>query len=184
MVDLGNDPLGFLTRCAREYGDIVPIRLGLTPACLITNPDYIEQVLKDWEKFIKSRGFRILKTLLGEGLLTTEGDSWLWQRRLAQPVFHQSRIQGYSEAMVDYAERMVNTWRDGEERNIHADMMRLTLNIVMKTIFSQDVDESEANAVARALDVTMNWFESKRRQGYLSIITSRALPIPDAYFGG
>lgn len=167
LLDLGNDPLGFLTRCAREYGDTVPIHLGLTPACLITNPDYIEQVLKDREKFIKSRGFRILKTLLGEGLLTAEGDSWLWQRRLAQPVFHQSRIQGYSEAMVGYAERMVNTWRDGEERDIHADMMRLTLNIVMKTIFSQDVDESEANAVARALDVTMNWFESKRRQGYV-----------------
>lgn len=167
LVDLGNDPLAFLTRCAREYGDIVPLRLGLTPACLITNPDYIEQVLKDREKFIKSRGFRILKTLLGEGLLTAEGDSWLRQRRLAQPVFHQSRIQGYGEAMVNYAERMVNTWRDGEERDIHADMMRLTLNIVMKTIFNQDVDESEANAVARALDVTMNWFESKRRQGYL-----------------
>lgn len=63
LVDLGNDPLGFLTRCAREYGDIVPMHLGLTPTCLITNPKYIEQVLKDRETFIKSRGFRVLKTL-------------------------------------------------------------------------------------------------------------------------
>ncbi|KYC34845.1 hypothetical protein WA1_49895 [Scytonema hofmannii PCC 7110] len=106
LIDLRNDLLGFLTRCAREYADIVPMRLGLTPACFITNPDYIEQVLRDREKFIKSRGFRILKTLLGEELLTDEGNSWLWQRRLAQPVFHQSRIQGYGKVMVNYAERI------------------------------------------------------------------------------
>lgn len=134
LVDLGNDPLGFLTRCAREYGDIVPMRLGLTPTCLITNPKYIEQVLKDRETFIKSRGFRVLKTLLGEGLLTAEGDSWLWQRRLAQPIFHQSRINGYARVMVNYAEQMLATWRDGETRDIHAEMMRLTLRIVMKTL--------------------------------------------------
>lgn len=167
LVDLGNDPLGFLTRCAGEYGDIVPLCLGLTPACLIASPDYIEQVLKDREKFIKSRGFRVLKTLLGEGLLTAEGDSWLWKRRLAQPVFHQSRIQGYGKVMVDYAERMLSTWHDGEVRDVHADMMRLALSIVMKTIFDEDVDEGESKTVAYALDVAMHWFESKRRQGYL-----------------
>jgi cytochrome P450 len=80
LIDLNNDPLGFLTRC-RDYGDIVPLRLGLTPACLLTSPDLIEQVLKDRDAFIKSRGFRVLKTLLGEGLLTAEGESWFWQPR-------------------------------------------------------------------------------------------------------
>lgn len=167
LVDLGNDPLGFLARCARDYGDIVPMRLGLNPACLITNPKYIEQVLKDRETFIKSRGFRVLKTLLGEGLLTAEGDSWLWQRRLAQPVFHQKRINGYARAMVEYTEQMLATWRDREIRDIHADMMRLTLKIVMKTIFNAQVDEGEAKTVAHALDVAMHWFESKRRQNFL-----------------
>ena len=54
LVDLGNDPLGFLTRCAYEYGDIVPLHLGLTPACLVANPDFIEQVLKDREKYQES----------------------------------------------------------------------------------------------------------------------------------
>jgi cytochrome P450 len=146
---------------------MVPLRLGLTSACLITHPDYIEQVLKDRDTFIKSRGFRVLKTLLGEGLLTAEGESWFWQRKLAQPVFHQKRIQEYGQVMVEYTERMVQTWQDGETRDIHQEMMRLTLSIVMKCIFNKDIDEGEAKTVAHALDVTMNWFESKRKQGFL-----------------
>lgn len=75
LLELGQDPLEFLTRC-RDYGDIVPLQLGLTPACLVTNPDYIEEVLKNRHDFIKSRGFRTLKSLLGEGLLSAEGESW------------------------------------------------------------------------------------------------------------
>ncbi|QIR37718.1 cytochrome P450 [Tolypothrix sp. PCC 7910] len=167
LVELGQDPLDFLTRC-RDYGDIVPLRLGLTPTCLLTNPEYIEEVLKNRESFIKSPGFRVLKTLLGEGLLTAEGESWLWQRRLAQPVFHQRRINDYGDIMVKYTDRMLQTWQDGESHDIHADMMRLTLAIVMKCIFNTDVDAGEAKVVANALDVTMHWFESKRRQNFLA----------------
>lgn len=166
LAQLGKDPLGFLTQCAREYGDIVPLRFGFTPACLITNPDYIEQVLKD-RNFIKGRGLRALRSLLGEGLLTSEGDSWFRQRRLAQPVFQQKRISGYGKVMVEYTEQMVNTWQDGQTRDIHEDMMRLTLNIVMKTIFNQDVSDGESQDIANAVDVAMDWFESKRKQGFL-----------------
>jgi len=167
LVQLGQDPLGFLTDCASQYGDIIPLRLGLTPACLLTNPDYIEQVLKDRDSFIKSKGLRALRSLLGEGLLTSEGESWFRQRRLAQPVFQQKRISGYGKVMVDYAEAMVNSWQDGQTRDIHEDMMRLTLNIVMKTIFNQEVNEGEAQDIANAVDVAMDWYESKRKQGFL-----------------
>ncbi|MBE9005624.1 cytochrome P450 [Fortiea sp. LEGE XX443] len=166
LFDLGQDPLSFLSAC-RDYGDIVPLRLGLTPTCLLTNPEYIEEVLKNREHFIKSRGFRVLKSLLGEGLLTAEGDSWFRQRRLAQSVFHQKRISGYGETMVDYTYRMLQSWQDGEVHDIHADMMRLTLEIVMKCIFNTDVNAGEAKVVANALDMTMHWFESKRRQNFL-----------------
>ncbi|MFN6483732.1 MULTISPECIES: cytochrome P450 [unclassified Nostoc] len=166
LFELGQDPLGFLSRC-RDYGDIVPLQLGLTLSCLVTNPEYIEEVLKNRNDFIKSRGLRALKTLLGEGLLTAEGESWFWQRRLSQPVFHQKRINGYSQIMVEYTNRMVQTWHDGETHDIHADMMRLTLQIVMKCIFSTDVDAGETKVVANALDVAMQWFESKRRQNFL-----------------
>ncbi|MGB3640751.1 MAG: cytochrome P450 [Rivularia sp. (in: cyanobacteria)] len=167
LLDLGNDPLGFLTDCGRNYGDIVPLQLGLTPACLIVNPDYIEQILKDRNSFIKSRGFRALKSLLGEGLLTNEGESWFRQRRLAQPVFHQKKINGYGKMMVEYSEAITENWVDGEIRDVHVEMMSLTLKIVMKCIFNQDVGEGEAKNVAHALDVAMNWFESKRKQNFL-----------------
>lgn len=167
LAQLGEDPLGFLTNCASKYGDIIPLRLGLKSACLLTNPDYIEQVLKDRDSFIKSRGLRSLRSLLGEGLLTSEGDSWFRQRRLAQPVFQQKRISGYGKAMVEYAEAMANSWQDGQTRDIHEDMMRLTLNIVMKTIFNQEVGEGEARDISHAVDVAMDWFESKRKQGFL-----------------
>jgi cytochrome P450 len=166
LIELGNDPLSFLSEC-RDFGDIVPLRLGLTTSCVLTNPDYIEQVLKDRDTFIKSRGFRVLKTLLGEGLLTADGESWFWQRRLAQPMFHQKRIDNYGKIMVEYTDRMLQGWHDGETHDIHADMMRLTLEIVMKCIFNADVDTGEAQAIANALDVAMNWFESKRRQNFL-----------------
>lgn len=171
LNELGADPLAFLTKCDRNYGDIVPLRLGPTPACLITAPNLIEAVLKNRNAFIKSRGFRALNRLLGHGLLTNEGDSWFRQRRLAQPIFHRKRIEGYGHTMVDYTQRMLDGWRDTdtEPRDIHADMMRLTLNIVMKTIFNQDVSTDEANTVAHALDVSMNWFDSKRRQNFFII---------------
>ncbi|MDZ8082484.1 MAG: cytochrome P450 [Nostoc sp. DcaGUA01] len=167
LLDFGRDPLGFLTKCANEYGDIIPIRLGLTPACLLTNPNYIEQVLKDTNLFVKSRSLHALKTLLGEGIITSEGDSWFRQRRLMQPVFHQKRITSYGDIMVAYTEQMLDTWQDGETRDVHREMMRLTLNIVMKTIFNRDLNEGQAQDVAHALDVTSDWFESKRQQNFI-----------------
>jgi cytochrome P450 len=167
LLDLGRDPLGFLTHCARNYGEIIPLRLGLTATCLLVNPEHIEEVLKDRDNFIKSRGFRVLKTLLGEGLLTNEGESWFKQRRLAQPVFQHKRIAGYGQTMVEYTEEMLSSWESGEIRDIHAEMMRLTLNIVMKCIFDRDVSEGEAQDVAHALDVSMDWFESKRKQNFV-----------------
>lgn len=174
LAELGEDPLGFLMQCDHTYTDIIPLRLGLTPACFVTNPDLITQILKSRDAFIKSRGFRALHTLLGNGLLTNEGDSWFRQRRLAQPAFHRSRIEGYGDLMVSYSQQMLSNWASNESgeaeqepRDIHTDMMRLTLNIVMKAIFNQDVSTGEAETIAHALDVTMNWFDSKRRQNFL-----------------
>ncbi|MGB3298490.1 MAG: cytochrome P450 [Phormidesmis sp.] len=173
LGELGENPLAFLTKCDRDYGDIVPLRLGPTPACLITHPDLIKEVLKNRTAFIKSRGFRALNRLLGNGLLTNEGDSWFRQRRLMQPVFHRKRIEGYGSIMVDYTEKMLNDWQsEGQPeapRDIHADMMRLTLNIVMKALFNQDVSTGEAETVAHALDVAMEWFDSKRRQNFFIV---------------
>lgn len=177
LKDLSRDPLGFLASTARDYGDLVPLQLGLQySSCLLSDPAGVEEVLKAPNLFVKSRVFRMLKGLLGEGLLTSEGESWFRQRRLVQPVFHQKRVQTYGEIMVQYTEQMLQAWQDGENRDVHVDMMRLTLNIVMKTIFNQDVTEGEASDVTAAMEESMSWFESKRRQGYIAL---EWLPLPE-----
>ena len=104
-----------------------------------------------------------LHTLLGQGLLVSEGETWFRQRRLAQPVFHQKRITDYGEVMVDYTNKMLATWRDGEIRDINVDMMRLTFNIVMKTLFSSDVSQERARDVAKAMSVAAEWFLARRK---------------------
>ncbi|MBD2778392.1 cytochrome P450 [Iningainema tapete] len=166
LAEYNQDPLGFLTRCAIEYGEIVPLRFGSYLACLLSNPNDIEEVLKNSLLFVKAKDLRIIHGLIGNGLLSSEGDFWQRQRRLVQPVFHQQRINSYGEIMVDYTERMLSTWHDGEIRDIHEQMMRLTLNIVMKTIFNQDVTEGEASSIAHALEVGLNWFDSQNKSGF------------------
>ena len=124
---LGKERLNFLTQCARGYGEIVPLRLGNTPALLLNRPEYIERVLNDRKTFIK-RG-NALRPLLGEGLITSEGESWFRQRRLIQPVFHQKQIASYAEVIVTLTEQMLSTWQNGEARDIHEDMMPVLENI-------------------------------------------------------
>ncbi|MGH9847761.1 MAG: cytochrome P450, partial [Blastocatellia bacterium] len=102
-------------------------------------------------------GLQRAKRLLGEGLLTSESEFHLRQRRLAQPAFHRQRIAGYATTMVEFATKMRDQWRPGETRDIAREMMRLTLAIAGKTLFGADVT-GEADEIGRALDVTMQAF--------------------------
>jgi len=157
------DPLAFLTAITSEYGDIVTMRFYKFRVFYVSHPDYIEEVLVNQaRKFIKGRILRANKGLFGNGLLTSEGDFWLRQRRLAQPAFHRARIAAYGETMVRFTERLIAGWRDGETRDIHAEMMRLTLQIVAKTLFDADVD-GEAQQVGHALEAIMDFNSDFRR---------------------
>src|SRR5262249_16845032 len=103
-VQFARDPLGFLTRCAREYGDVVRLKLGGDLTYLLAHPDPIEQVLRhNAHQFIKGKGTRLGLSPLGHGLLISEGDFWRRQRRLAQPAFTSQQIALYSEFMADAA---------------------------------------------------------------------------------
>ena len=158
----------------RHYGDIVTMRYYNFRVFFISHPDYIEQVLvTDNRKFIKGRILRKNKQLFGNGLLTSEGDFWLRQRRLAQPAFHRARIATYADTMVRFASRMASEWRGGETRDIHAEMMRLTLSIVAKTLFDADVDR-EAKRVGHALEAIMHLNSDFRKL----ILTPTWLPTP------
>ncbi len=161
IKEYGQDSLAFYTRCAREYGEIVPIQFENDLFCLLTNPEHITQVLRDRKLFIKAQDVQMLETFIGNGLLTSEGSFWQRQRRLIQPIFHQRRINTYGETMVEYTQRMLENWKAGDTLDISQEMMRLTLDIVMKTIFNQDIADGDAGNVAQALEETMSWFVEK-----------------------
>lgn len=160
---LRRDPLGFMTRAAREYGDIVCLRFFHIRTYLILHPDLIEDVLvKNAGKFIKGRVLRANRHIFGNGLLTSEGDFWLRQRRMMQPAFHRARIANYSSTMTDCATRLLESWKPGEQIDLHEAMMRLTLQIVGKTLFDADV-ERDAPQVGETLQVLLEYTADFRR---------------------
>jgi cytochrome P450 len=153
-----SDPLGFLKRTADKYGDLVYFRLGPQHVFLVNEPEYIRQILvTNQHNFTKSRALQRAKILLGEGLLTSEGDLHLRQRRLVQPAFHRPRLIGYSKVISEYAVRTRERWKVGETLDISSEMMHLTLAVVGKTLFSADV-EAEAPDIGEALTAILHMF--------------------------
>ena len=149
------NPLDYFTAMAQKYGDVSGMRIGKFRSLFINHPDLIEDVLvNNSRKYLKGRILRANKYLFGEGLLTSEGDFWLRQRRLAQPAFHRARVNAYAATMAEYAEQLIATWRNGEERDIHEEMMQLALRIVSKTLFDADVTR-DAKEIGETLDVLL-----------------------------
>jgi cytochrome P450 len=159
---LTQSPLVMFTELAR-CGDIVGIRVANFRNVFINHPDLIEEVLVTHSRrYIKGRVLRANRHVFGEGLLTSEGDFWLRQRRLAQPAFHRAQIASYAATMVEYAQRLLENWRDGEERDAHKEMMRLTLQIVGKTLFDADV-AGDAQDVGKSLELLLELGANFRR---------------------
>jgi cytochrome P450 len=161
------DPLGTLQRIAREYGDIVTIPIVSESRILLNHPDYIEQVtVIQQSKFHKSKLTKdVTGRLLGEGLLISEGDFWRRQRRLAQPAFQRNRINEYAASMVGSAEAHSKKWQDSEERDIAQEMMALTLEIAVRTLFGTTLP-GEARQVALSLEFLMRYSLRRARSPF------------------
>lgn len=155
------DPTGFLTRLARQYGDVVYFKLAGRDTFLLSHPDFVRDVLVTHDRsFIKSRGLQQARWLLGNGLLTSEGELHRRQRRLIQPLFHRQQIGRYADTMATYTDRLTGPacWQDGAMVDIHQEMMRLTLAIVGKCIFNQDI-EAEASEIGACMDILTRNFQ-------------------------
>ena len=175
LREFRHDPPAFLTKLAREHGDVVHFKLGPQDMYLLNHPDYIRDVLvTNNRNFVKSRGMQMAKKFLGESLLTSEGEFHRRQRRLAQPAFHRQRINSYADAMIDHAFRTRERWQDEETLDMWQEMMRLTLSIVGKTLFDADV-EAEATEIRKALTDVMQLFE--RITNPFSVLLDK-LPLP------
>ena len=170
------DPINTLSNIALEYGDISYFKLGRELVYLINNPDYIEKVLiYDHRNFKKGKRLQTAKAVLGEGLVTSEGDLHNRQRRLIQPIFHLKQIIVYSNTMTDYATRMRDRWKDGEIVDISEEMMRLTLGIICKSVLNYDI-ESEAQEVGKALTTVRKY--SKRLQSPIGHVLDKIPVLP------
>ena len=176
MPEFTRDSLAFVLKVAREYGDVARARFLYVDAYFVSRPDLIERVLvAENRNFIKPRSFRtpFFSRIVGQGLLTSEGDFWRRQRRLAQPAFHRDRISAYADEMTDSAERLIAGWRDAETRDLHEDMQRLTMEIVTRTLFSAQLDDADAKVIWEALAEIARPFS---RQATLKWIADNRLP--------
>jgi len=151
VTESRRDPLNFMIRLAREYGDLCSFRIGTERIFFVNHPDCVREVLVNhYDNFLKGGGKQRAKRFLGEGLLLSEGDLHRRQRQLAQPGFHRQRLAAYAREMSASGEHCSARWADGQTLDIWPEMQRLTLGIIGKTLFGADV-ESRDDEVGRAM---------------------------------
>lgn len=174
-VDYVRDPLGFLLRSARTQGDVALLRFIGMDVFLISSQEDIERVvIGEHRKLVKDRFTRDLSSLLGRGLLTSEGDYWRRQRRLAQPAFHRDRIAAYAKTMAEATSERLASWRAGSVIDVHEEMMQLTRDIVCRTLFGTQAGP-EMKAVNEALTVALDRFAEPL---YTLVPSLEKLPLP------
>lgn len=139
--EFANDPLDFCTRIAREYGDASSCRMGPMRAAFINHPRLVHEVLVTKAKSFRKepRTLEALRQVDGEGLVLTEGDFWLRQRRLLQPAFSPKRMGRYAELIVDRTRRRLDQWRVGETIEVVDEMTRLTVEIIAKVFYDTEL---------------------------------------------
>jgi cytochrome P450 len=158
LIRFRREPLSFIQRLTRQYGDFATFRMGGQNMFLANHPEYIREVLVTRNSnFAKGRALQRAKRLLGQGLLTSEGELHRRQRLLVQPAFHRQRIASYGQVMAEHADRASLRWKDGETLDIGHEMTRLTLGIVAKTLFDSEVD-SQADEIGEAMTCIMHMF--------------------------
>ncbi|MCW5710714.1 cytochrome P450 [Shinella sp.] len=176
IADFGRDQLGFVQRCRTDHGEIVSANFAGWPTLLVTDMDAIESILvKNHHSFTKnSLVWRQTRALFGDGLLTSEGELWQRQRRLAAPAFAGKQLAGYAPAIVAAADNTVGHWTDGDCFDMHPRMMGLSLRIAARTLFDSGVDD-EIAIVDRALNDLLREMESRIKR---PVLLPDALPLP------
>jgi cytochrome P450 len=161
LPEIRRDELDFLMKLVREHGDVVFLRVVNHPVYILSHPRDIETVLlTSSSNFIKSVFLRESKALFGDGLLTSDGALWQKQRRMLQPAFHHDHVLAFTEPMIKSTEHMLAAWKDGEERNVHEDMTRLTMEIIAKVLFGDEIT-SDAEQVCEAFRIFFEQYDNR-----------------------
>src|SRR5258706_6268034 len=154
--EIRHDPLRFALEMARQYGDVVRIRFLFWPTYLVNHPDGVKHVLQENRRNYSKDlyPYRVLKPLLGQGLVTNDGESWLRQRHLMQPAFHRKRVAAFGTLITGAAVTLLDQWHQDAGRDqpvdVAAEMLRLTLRIAGQALFNIDLSD-ETDVVGQAV---------------------------------
>lgn len=147
-VALLRDPLAFLADNSARHRGAFRFRLGPTLIHVLADADSVKHVFQDPARFTKTFAYDKVRPVLGQGLLTSEGEHHRSQRRLLQPAFVAQRIAGYAEPMVRLTRELLDEWEDpcerGETIDVAREMMKLTLRIVSSTLYGLDIRDDTA----------------------------------------
>jgi cytochrome P450 len=170
LLPLGRDILGCLDRWARELGDLYRVDAPGRRMWVVARPEEIERILVHGQYFMKAADVDHARPVLGNGLVTSEGELWMKQRRMMQPAFHKERVAAYGQRMVAVAEQTISTWKAASTRDLHRDAGVITLQIATDTLFGDD--EVSAEDVGKAVRSCLRRFD-----GVVALLPSW-LPLP------
>ncbi len=167
------EPLHFLMSMAREYGDIVHFRFGPHQVYQPHTPELVREILVNQaDKFHKWQlQKKVMGKVLGNGIFLSDDDVWKRQRKLVAPALHTKRIQHYAEIMTLYTNRLVDSWQPGQEIDIAEEMLKVTMDIVAKSMFDADGVSAEAQKLSNALRVVQDMI--------IREMTALIMPVPD-----
>jgi cytochrome P450 len=188
LREFQRNPLGFSLEVGENYGDIARVTMLGEESIFVNDPDAIQHVLqtnsRNYDK--QTMDYQLLYPLVGQGLLTSDGDAWLRQRRLMQPAFHRQRIAALGQMMVDETLAVLARWQDAAQQDaaiaVDQEMMRLTLSIVGKALLSVDLG-AEASEFGQAfkqanarfgyenmLSIMLPWLPTRQNRQYKAAV--------------
>ncbi len=177
LLEYNRAPLDMMTKYAVQYGDFCRFYLGPFTMYLASEPDIIASVLNDnTGRFVRARNAQSIRSLVGNGMVTSSGSFWQRQRRIIQPVFHRQQIVATSEQVSLITKRILDEqWHDGKTYEIDHKLVSLTMAIVGKTLFDVDV-MNQIDAIGKAMEVAVRHFEVRSSNMFL---IPEWVPTPD-----
>lgn len=171
LADYRRNLLGFLLQLARDYRPIAAYRLRRQRMFLVSDPALIaEPLLKNPRAYVKNRFvWRHNERFLGEGLLTSEGEIWRRKRLIHARAFHPHHLPAYAAVMSAFTAEQLRGWQDGETRDLHREMMKLTARVVARTLLGVDFADADERIV-NAMDAVMRELPPR---------TTRRFALPD-----
>ena len=178
-LQMGGSDVRRLLTLRETYGDIVHMKVGKMNAYVLFNPDHVHHVLvKNQKNYVKGMGYDGLRLMLGQGLVTSDGETWLQDRRLMGPFFTPAAVTRYNAMMVEVIQTMLDRWQSfadsGQVMDMDEEMMQLTMSIIGRAMFSIDLG-NEMEEVGQALREAFAFIPSRTMSGGLLPLS---LPLP------